>query len=166
MTTDFEMRKGGPSEVRESAFKASTKGKRNEEPKELGYISEEDEVNFVKKLQMGTRRFRGKLPLQFFSFGRVGHYAAKCPHKDNHDKGKDSAKGNRRRFDNRRFYYTHEDSDGLSNSEEGESDQDLKLLMDFDKNTNEYNDKFVYELEEKVFVKEITQLKISWKKTR
>ena len=48
----FEMRKGGPSDMREAIFKASAKGKEKEEHNELGYISEEeDEVNFVKKLQ-------------------------------------------------------------------------------------------------------------------
>ena len=47
-----------------------------------------------------------------FSSGRVGNYAAKC-HKYNHDKGKDIAKGYRRRFDNNKIYYTLEDSDGL-----------------------------------------------------
>lgn len=71
----------------------------------------------------------------------------KFPHKDNHDKWNDIAKGKRRRFENRISYYTHEDNDGLLNSEEGESDQDLKLLMDFEKNTNESNDKFVDALE-------------------
>ena len=46
----FEMRKGGPSDMREDAFKVSTKGKEN--LNESGYISEEVyEVNFVKKLQ-------------------------------------------------------------------------------------------------------------------
>lgn len=35
-------------------------------------------------------------PSNFFSCGRVDHYVAKCSHKDNHDKGKDSVKINRR----------------------------------------------------------------------
>ena len=67
--------------MREAAFKVSTNGKEN--LNESGYISEEEyEVNFVKKLQQGSRRFRGKLLFKCFDFGRVGHYAARSPHKD------------------------------------------------------------------------------------
>ena len=87
--TAFEMRKGGPSEVREATFKATANGKEKGENKESRYVSEEDEVNFVNKLQLGIKRFRGNLPFKFFSCGRVGHYDAKWPHKYNHDKGKD-----------------------------------------------------------------------------
>jgi len=116
----FEIRKGGQSNIREDSFKASRKGKEKEDIKESGYISKEDEINFVKKLQWGSRRFRGKIPFNFFSCAKVGHYATKCPHKGNHDKGKDSTKGNRKKFVNKRIYYTHEDSDNLSNSDEDE----------------------------------------------
>jgi hypothetical protein len=49
---------------------------------------------------------------------------------------------------NRRSYYTHEDSDGLSNSDE--DDQEIKLLMAYENDA----------LEEEDFLKEITQLKI------
>ena len=79
--TTFEMRKGGPSDMREDTFKALAKGKENEEHNESRHISEEeDEVNFVKKLQWGFGRFKGKLPFKCFSCGGVGHYVVRCPH--------------------------------------------------------------------------------------
>ena len=54
--TTYEMRRG-PSEFKEAVFRASTKGKEVQEPEGSGYISEEDEANFLKKLQLGTGRF-------------------------------------------------------------------------------------------------------------
>ena len=111
------MRKGGPSDRREAAFKASGKG----DYYELGHaLEEEEESNFVKNLQRGTGRLRGKLPFKCFAFGRVNHYAAKCPHKDKIDKGKEPVRWNKKQNVTKKSYYTHEDSDGLSNSDEDE----------------------------------------------
>ena len=39
--TAFEMRQGGPSQIKEAVFKASAKGKEKEIVKESSYISEE-----------------------------------------------------------------------------------------------------------------------------
>eukprot|EP00253_Pinus_taeda_P029829 PITA_29829 len=140
----FEMRKGGPLDMREFALKSSTKGK--EEHNESGHIlEEEDEVNFVKKLQRGYGRFRGKLPFKCFSYGRFNHYAARCPHKDKFEKGKEYAKGNRKQVVNKRSYYREEDSDVLSNSDEDEIGQDYILLMAYD------NGNFWEALEERQF---------------
>ena len=55
---------------------------------------------------------------------------------------------------NRRSYYTHEDTDGLSNSDDDETEQDYRLLMAYD------NDDFLDALEDEYFLEEITKLKI------
>ena len=86
--TAFEMRQGGSSQIKEAAFKLSVRGKEKEDVKEFSYISEEEAANFVRKLQLGTGRFKGKLPFKCFECGKVGHYAAKCPYKEKHGKGK------------------------------------------------------------------------------
>eukprot|EP00253_Pinus_taeda_P011203 PITA_11203 len=91
--TAYEVRKGGPSDRIVAAFKASGKG----EYYESGHVlEEEEESNFVINIQRGTRRFRGKLPFKCFAYGRVGHYAAKCPHKDKIDKGKEPVRWNKK----------------------------------------------------------------------
>ena len=153
------MRRGGPSKVKEAVFRTSTKGKEVQKTKGSGYISEEDEINFVKKLQLGTGQFRGKLPFKCFYCGRVGHYAAKCPYKETHKNGKEVSRRNKNRFSTRNSYYTHEDSDGLSDSEE-ESEQDLRLLMAFEKESREEKDTFVDALEDSDFLDENNKLKI------
>lgn len=79
--TTYEMRKGCPSDIREATFKAAYKGKEKEELEELGYILDEEEVNLMKKTQVGTYMFRGKIPFKCFSYRRVGQYFAKCPYK-------------------------------------------------------------------------------------
>jgi len=147
--TAFEMRKGGPSDMREAVIKASGR----EELNESGHISEEEEeANFVKNLQRGSGRFRGKLPFKCFACGRVGHYAIEFPHKDKLDKGKESGKWNRKLSVSKKSYYTHEDSDGLSNSDE--DNNDYRLLMAFE------DDDFLDSLDEDNLYEEISKLKI------
>lgn len=149
--TTYEMRKGGPSDKREAAFKASGKG----DYYELGHVSEEEEeLNFFKNLQWGTGIFRGKLPFKCFACGRVGHYATKCPHKDKIDKGKESVKWNKKQNVTKKSYYTHEDNDGLSNSDEDERGNNYKFLMAFE------DDDYMDAIDVDGFYEDISRLKI------
>ena len=148
--TGFEMRKGGPSDRREATFKASGKGDYNES----GHMSEgEEESNFFKNLQRCSGRFKGKLPFKFFACGRVGHYAAKCPHKDKLDKGKEPVRWNRKQNVSKKSYNTHEGSDGFLISDEDEHSNDYRLLMAFE------DDDFLDAIDENDLYEEISKLK-------
>jgi len=102
----------------------------------------------MKKLEVGTRKFRGKLPFERFSYGRVGQYDSKTPYKENNEKGKNYSKGSvKGRFDNKKNLYTHEDNEYSSN-EDVESNQDCQFLMAFEeKCVDEYDDIFMDSLE-------------------
>ena len=150
--TAYEMRKGGPSDRREAAFKDSGK----EDYYEASHVpeDEEEESNFVRNIQRGSGRFRGKLPFKCFTCGRVGHYAARCHHKNKNDKGKEPVKWNKKQNEKKKSYYTHEDSDGLSNSDEDEQGNDYKLLMAFE------DDDYMDAIDEEGFYDEMSNLKI------
>jgi hypothetical protein len=59
---------------REASFKAD----KNED-------SEPDEIEekFVKRLKKGSDKYKRKLPFKCFNYGKIGHFANKCPHKRN-----------------------------------------------------------------------------------
>ena len=67
--TVYEMRTGqNGSSRKEAAFKASIKNQ-SENPND-------EEALFINKLERGTRKYKGKLPLKCFNCGRIGHFSS------------------------------------------------------------------------------------------
>ena len=83
--TAYELRLGDnhipKGEAAFKAFKKTSNQKKISEP-----ILEDDfdieEANFIKKLQKGSGKYRGKLPFKCFDCGKIGHFASKCPYKN------------------------------------------------------------------------------------
>jgi hypothetical protein len=71
--TAYEMRisKDKPTS-REASFKAD----KNED-----YEPDEIEAKFVRRLKKGSGKYQGKFPFKCFNYGKIGHFASKCPHK-------------------------------------------------------------------------------------
>lgn len=75
------MRKEDPSYIKEESFKYTSKGKEKEDVKESSYVLDEEEANFVKKIQVGTNLEVSFLS-NFFYYVRIGHYVVKSPYKE------------------------------------------------------------------------------------
>ena len=64
----------------ETTFKASKEKKKQEHMshEDQSDISNVEEANFIKKLQKGFGKYKGKLPFKCFNCGKIGHFANKC----------------------------------------------------------------------------------------
>jgi hypothetical protein len=89
--TAYEMRivKYKPTS-REASFK--TDKNEDSEPDEI-------EEKFVKRLKKGSGKYKGKLTFKCFNYGRIGHFANKCPHK-----GKDQTCDDEEKYKHRNFF--------------------------------------------------------------
>ena len=69
--TAYEMRTWqNGSSYKEETFKALSKNQSE-------HLDDEESL-FIKKLERGTVKYKGNLPLKCFNSGRIGHFASKC----------------------------------------------------------------------------------------
>jgi hypothetical protein len=71
-------------------------------------ISDEKEISFIRKLEKGSRKYKGKLPLKCFNCGKVGKVSSKFPYPkqeetddeetQNHKEHKKIRTGNKKKF--------------------------------------------------------------------
>jgi hypothetical protein len=89
--TAYEMRiVKDKSTSREESFKADKN--EDSEPDEI-------EAKFVKRLKKGSGKYKSKLPFKCFNYGKIGHFANKCPHK-----GKDQTCDDEEKHKHKKFF--------------------------------------------------------------
>jgi hypothetical protein len=78
--TAYEMRTGQEKPSKgENEFEASKGTTHHEHVSNENNLdrSDEEEVNFIKKLKKVSRKYKGKLPFKCFNCGKIGHFASK-----------------------------------------------------------------------------------------
>ena len=106
--------------MREVSFKAD---KFIEQKEGTFSCYDEEEAKFVRILDRGAGKYKGKLPFKCFNCGRVGNYASKCPHKKIENQSKGKGKRNfrnrqKRNIFNRRTFYAQQDNSAYESSDE------------------------------------------------
>jgi hypothetical protein len=68
-------------EMRIVKYKPTSREESFKEDKNEDSEPDEIEAKFVRRLKKGSGRYQGKLPFKCFNYGKIGHFASKCPHK-------------------------------------------------------------------------------------
>ena len=126
------MRKGSerPSKGEKTFKEYKTKMRQEKKTNaEISNISDEETANIVKKLKKGIGKYKGKIALICFNYGKIGHFATKCPHpkKEESDDGltfKNQKKitiNNKKKFyKKKKMFFTQEDNSSSKENEENE----------------------------------------------
>jgi hypothetical protein len=127
--TAYEMRINKDKSItRESSFKAD---------KNIDSDLHDIEAKFVRRLNKGSSKYKGKLPFKCFNCGKIGHFSNKCPHKKKDQNSEGEEKHKSKRFDKKKSLCVNnddssEDTDSDSSCEDKVNDFMLMAKEDYD----------------------------------
>jgi uncharacterized lipoprotein YehR (DUF1307 family) len=81
MSIDQLLRSLTTYEMRISKYKSTTREASFKVDKNIDSELDDIEAKFVRRLKKGSRKYQGKMPFKCFNYGKIGHFASKCPHK-------------------------------------------------------------------------------------
>ena len=93
-------------------------------------LNNEEVSNLVRKLKRGTGRYKGKIAFKCFNFGKIGHFASKCPYAKrsySNEESENKYKKRNKKFVKRKSLYSKEDNS--SSDEEDDSYNDLVKVL-------------------------------------
>jgi hypothetical protein len=79
----YEMRTRNNKSAKDETYFKASKTKINQKKKSQSCHHEEsnvEEANFIRKIQKGSGKYKGKLPFKCFNCGKIGHFASKFPY--------------------------------------------------------------------------------------
>ncbi|XP_043702115.1 uncharacterized protein LOC122652439 [Telopea speciosissima] len=159
----YEMMTGkgkGKAVDKEVAFKAFKRLAIKKKSDEEMSCEDEAKANFVRKLLRSTGKYKGKLPLNCFDCGVIGHFASKCPNRrkkfdEEEDEPKKKKRYQKKEFTSlkyrlkKRSLITKRDSDSsdtdLDEDSDGAYSQDLFMAYQdkgIEKQVTKKEDKF------------------------
>ena len=133
----YELRLGIDNNSKgEATFKVTKKIKKEKQKTQTDHNEESDveEANFIKKLQKGSGKYKGKLPFKCFNCGKIGHFQAKCPYpkeepKDEDDRNKKYKKKGKfhynKKYKGKKNFYSKEEEEDIGSSKVSDNDDEV-----------------------------------------
>jgi hypothetical protein len=121
----------------ESSFNAKLslgkKGKKKIKQEESEDESSEEDLEIVeaylaRKFRKGKGKYKGKIPLIFFSCDEVGHIATRCPNKDDDEEKEDKKPNKYKEKKDFKYFKNKKKSCYLVKEEESEADDELVYI--------------------------------------